>query len=190
MLSTLSHSGRRLSRFAVSARCCSSSSVLRDKTALVTGSTSGIGLSIAELLASRGCRVVITGFGDQKAALNQVQQSASTPSDVVFIDPDLSSKDESVRLVHDSVNAFNAQRLDIVVNNAGFQHISKIEDFDDAKYLSLMDLMLHSPFFITKAVIPYMRRNGYGRIINLASAHGLRASPFKGPYCVAKHGLV
>ena len=168
----------------------SSSFSFDGKSALITGSTSGIGLSITECLASKGCKVIITGLGDTETALNRVKASAldSNKDQIVFIEADLSKKEESKRLVAQSVDVFGS--LDIVVNNAGFQHVSPIESFDDSQYERMMNVMLNAPWFITKSVLPWMRRFGYGRVINIASAHGLRASPFKSAYCIAKHGVV
>eukprot|EP01083_Nonionella_stella_P108387 315242_1 len=162
------------------------------RTALVTGSTKGIGLCVAQSLASKGCKVAINGFGDIQNALHEVRSSAleSNKNDIHHIDADLSQKDEAIGLVKECVHVLGSDSLDIVVNNAGLIHVASIETFDDDAYLSEINIMLNAPFFITKTVLPIMRRNGFGRIINIASAHGLRASPLKGPYCIAKHGVV
>lgn len=164
--------------------CSSSNSI--SKTALITGSTSGIGLNIAESLASRGCKVVLTGFGDKDNALNKVKSSAKDPNSIYFIDADLSKREDAKNLVNQSIDCLGS--VDIVINNAGVQIVSPIESFDEDKYEMMIQVMLNAPFYITKTAIPSMRKNGYGRIINIASAHGLRSSPFKVPYCSAKHG--
>lgn len=161
-------------------------SKLDSKTALITGSTSGIGLNIAESLASEGCKVVLTGFGDKDNALNTVKASAKDPNSIHFIDADLCKREDAKNLVNESIDCLGS--LDIVINNAGVQIVSPIESFDEDKYEMMINVMLNAPFYISKTAIPNMRKNGYGRIINIASAHGLRSSPFKAPYCSAKHG--
>ena len=188
---TLTHHGTLL-RSNPSYRSFCVASNLNGKTALITGSTSGIGLSIAESLAAQGVKIVITGFGDTQHALNKVKSCAlhSNKDRIYFVDADLSNKNEAINLVNSSIDKLGSNSLDIVINNAGLQHVCPIETFDDDKYLMMINIMLNSPFFITKTVMPYMRKNGYGRIINISSAHGLRSSPNKAPYCAAKHGLV
>lgn len=163
--------------------------MLKGKVAVVTGSTSGIGLGIARAFAQQGANVVINGFGDpaeiekvraELAALHKVQ--------VLYDGADL-SKAEAVRaLVANTVQALG--RIDILVNNAGIQHTALIEDFPVEKWDAVLALNLSAVFHGTAAALPNMKKQGWGRIINIASAHGLVGSAQKSAYVAAKHGVV
>jgi 3-hydroxybutyrate dehydrogenase len=162
---------------------------LQGRAAVVTGSTSGIGLGVARALAAEGASVVLNGFGDP-ADIEQLRAglSAEFGIDAVYSDADLSRAD-GVR----AMMAFARDMIgptDILVNNAGIQFVSPIEDFPDEKWDAILAINLSSAFHAIKAALPDMRARGFGRIINVASAHGLVASPFKSAYVAAKHGVV
>lgn len=159
------------------------------KTALVTGSTQGIGFAIAHDLALAGHRVVIHGIEDDDVGCHIAQQLASeTGVNVDYIRCDLSISDESTELI-DRVEKI-AGRVDILVNNAGIQYISPIEDFSLVKWNLVLDINLTAPFLLMKSCIDGMRERGWGRIVNIASVHGLVGSVNKAAYLAAKHGLV
>ncbi|MGK2284542.1 3-hydroxybutyrate dehydrogenase [Pedomonas sp. V897] len=162
---------------------------LRGKTAAVTGSTSGIGLAVAEALASAGCNVALSGLGDPAAneAL-RARLEADHGVKVTLNSGDLSKPAEVRAYIEDAIAAFGA--VDILVNNAGVQHVSAVEDFPDDRWELILALNLSAAFYATKAALPGMKARGWGRIINIASAHGLVASPFKSAYVAAKHGLI
>jgi 3-hydroxybutyrate dehydrogenase len=159
------------------------------KTAIVTGSTSGIGLAIAQKFARSGMNVVLNGMGDSaeiektRAALAQ-----ETGVEVLFHPANLFEKPEIADMVATTEAKFG--RVDVLVNNAGIQFVSPIEDFPLEKWDAIIGLDLNAPFYAIKAVMRGMKERGYGRIINIASAHGLVASPFKSAYVAAKHGLL
>jgi 3-hydroxybutyrate dehydrogenase len=165
-------------------------SVMNDrKSALVTGSTSGIGLAIARSFAKAGYNVMLNGMGDP--AENEklrAELAGETGVDVHFDGADLLKADEVTRLVEATEAAFG--RLDILVNNAGIQFVSPIEDFPIEKWNAIQQLDLGAPFFAIRAAMRGMKQRKFGRIINIASAHGLVASPFKSAYVAAKHGLL
>eukprot|EP00483_Globobulimina_turgida_P002728 UN02733 len=168
----------------------SSSSSLDGKCALITGSTSGIGLSIAKNLASNGCKVVLTGLGDKDKALRDVRSVAIYPNEIYYVDYNLNDiPNGPINLVSSTLKLLD-NKCGIVVNNAGLQFISPIEQFPNDKWELLMNVMLNSPFYITKSVLPIMRNNKFGRIINISSAHGKVASVKKAAYCSAKHGII
>ena len=152
---------------------------VRDRRALVTGAASGIGLAIATRLSARGAHVVLTDV-----AGDRLQSAAAGLEGVVTIEADLSDSADVHRL------ADEAGEIDILVNNAGLQHVSPVEDFDDAAWHNLVDVMLTAPFLLIKDLLPGMYERGWGRIVNIASVHGLVASPFKAAYVSAKHGLL
>ncbi len=164
--------------------------VLEGRTALVTGSTSGIGLGIAMLYAQAGAKVMLNGLGKAEdiARARAEVSAASGGGDAPYSDHDL-SKPEAVReMIADAEAALG--RLDILVNNAGIQHVAPIEEFPDAKFDAIMAINFASNFHAIKAALPGMRARGWGRIINIASAHGLVASPHKVAYVAAKHAVV
>jgi len=161
---------------------------LKGKTALVTGSTSGIGLGVAQQLARQGAHIVLNGFGDVEGAKAAVAAVAATGVQVDYHGADMSKPAEIEALM-----AFAAQRfggVDILVNNAGIQHVAKVEDFPVEKWDAIIAINLSSAFHTSRLAIPAMRAKNWGRIINIASAHGLVASAAKSAYVAAKHGLV
>ena len=163
--------------------------MLKGKVAVVTGSTSGIGLGIASALAQQGADIVLNGFGDA-AEIEKVRAGLASQHGVrvVYDGADL-SKGEAVRgLIDNAVRQLG--RIDILVNNAGIQHTAPIEDFPVEKWDAIIALNLSAVFHGTAAALPYMKKQGFGRIINIASAHGLVASAFKSAYVAAKHGVV
>ncbi|SFI62520.1 3-hydroxybutyrate dehydrogenase [Albimonas pacifica] len=162
---------------------------LTGKTAVVTGSNSGIGLGIAECLAARGARVVINSFSDSDEDHALAEKIAKEHgADVAYIQADMSKGDQCRALLTKAEAKFGS--VDILVNNAGIQHVSPIEDFPAAKWDAIIAINLSSAFHTTAAALPIMRKGGWGRVVNIASAHGLTASPYKGAYVAAKHGVV
>lgn len=163
--------------------------MLKGKTALVTGSTSGIGFGIARALASRQCNVVLNGFGD----LAQIESLRSGIEReygvaVAYVAADMSRPAEIRTLVAAAHTRFGG--VDVLVNNAGIQHVAPVDEFPDDRWDAILAINLSSAFHAIKATLPGMRTRGWGRIINIASAHGLVASPNKSAYIAAKHGLV
>ena len=163
--------------------------MLKDKVALVTGSTSGIGLGIATGLAAQGCHVVLNGFGDA-GEIEQIRTDMSEKHgvQVIYSGADMSKGQEIETLVSEAKERLGG--LDIVVNNAGIQHVSPIEEFPPEKWDAILAISLSSTFHTTRLAVPGMKAKGWGRIVNIASAHGLIASPFKSAYVAAKHGMV
>jgi len=163
--------------------------LLAGKVAIVTGSTSGIGLGIATALAEAGANVVLNGLGktDEVNRTRQVLEQ-STGVRVAFDDANLMNPVETAAMVERTEEMFG--RVDILVNNAGIQHVAPLEAFPDAKWDAIIALNLSAVFHATKAAFTGMKLRKFGRIINVASAHGLVASPFKSAYVAAKHGVV
>lgn len=163
--------------------------MLSGKVALITGSTSGIGYGVAKSLAAQGATIVLNGFADDEDIKNMRQELGDlNGGNCIYIGGDLSNPSDVKSLVEDAVSQLG--RVDILVNNAGIQHVSDVEDFPDEKWEFMLSLMLSAPFYAIKQVLPYMKKNGWGRIINIASAHGRVASPHKAAYVACKHGLV
>ncbi len=163
--------------------------MIRNKTAIVTGSTSGIGLGIAEALAKEGCNVVLNSFTDSADDHALAERLAADHGvKAKYVRADMAKPAECRRLVEAAAEAFG--RVDILVNNAGIQHVARVEEFPVEKWDAILAINLSSAFHTSAAAIPAMRAAGWGRIINIASAHGLTASPFKSAYVSAKHGLV
>ena len=162
---------------------------LDGKVALVTGSTSGIGLGIARALAGSGARIALNGFGTPDTVVAEV---AGIENDfgvsAIHLGADMAKAGEIAALIEKALDAFG--RLDILVNNAGIQHVAKVEEFPVEKWDAILAINLSSAFHTTRLALPIMRRNGYGRIVNIASAHALVGSPFKSAYVAAKHGLL
>jgi 3-hydroxybutyrate dehydrogenase len=163
--------------------------MLKDKTAVVTGSNSGIGLGIAEALAAAGCDVVLNSFTDSPDDHALAERVASTHGvQAKYIRADMVRPDECRRLVEQAAEAFGP--VQVLVNNAGIQHVARVEEFPPEKWDAIIAINLSSAFHTIAAAVPGMRQAGWGRIVNIASAHGLTASPFKSAYIAAKHGLV
>jgi 3-hydroxybutyrate dehydrogenase len=162
--------------------------MLRDKVAIVTGSTSGIGLGIAEALAAAGAHIVLNGFGNtEQIETLRAELAARHKVRVVFSPADLSQPDAAIEMVRNAERELG--RVDILVNNAGIQFVAPIEEFPAAKWHQIIAINLSSNFFAMQAAIPGMKARGWGRIINIASAHALVGSPFKSAYVAAKHGV-
>ncbi len=163
---------------------------LQGRAALVTGSTSGIGLGIARALAGQGADVVLNGFGEA-SQISALQDEFSRSYGVLatYSDADL-SKSDAIKTLFDQITVSGPGRLDILVNNAGVQHVAPITEFPPEKWDLILALNLSAAFHTMRLAIPLMRQNGFGRIVNIASAHGLVASPFKSAYVAAKHGLL
>ena len=158
---------------------------LAGRTAIVTGSTSGIGLGIARELARAGADVVLNSYTDDDADRALAEEiTAAGGGRARYVSADLSDGDAARRLVAE------AGACDILINNAGIQHVAPIEDFPRAKWDAIIAINLSSAFHTTAAALPMMRAAGWGRVINIASAHGLTASPYKSAYVAAKHGIV
>jgi len=162
--------------------------MLKGKSALVTGSTSGIGLAIARAMAAQGANVTINGFGD-KAAIEKERSGIETEFSVkaVYSPADMTKPAEIAQMVKTAEKTFGS--LDVLVNNAGIQFVSPIEDFPIDKWDQILAINLSAAFHAIRAAVPGMKSRKWGRIISTASAHSLVASPFKAAYVTAKHGL-
>ncbi|NUP08054.1 MAG: 3-hydroxybutyrate dehydrogenase [Polyangiaceae bacterium] len=159
------------------------------KVALVTGSTSGIGLGIARAFAARGAHVLLNGFGNVEAALADVRGAASEPDARVLHHPaDMSRPSEVDAMMRYADDVFGG--VDILVNNAGIQHVAPVEAFAPERWDAVLAINLTSAFHTMRLALPRMRDKGWGRIVNVASVHGLVASAYKAAYVAAKHGLV
>ncbi|MDP4026532.1 3-hydroxybutyrate dehydrogenase [Methylobacterium sp. NEAU 140] len=165
-----------------------SSKTLSSKTALVTGSTSGIGLAIARALAAQGANVVLNGFGDA-AAIESARAGIESEFGVkaLYEGADMTKPDEIAAMVREVEGAFGS--VDVLVNNAGIQFVSPVDEFPPEKWEQIIAINLSSAFYTMRAAIPGMKARGWGRIINTASAHSIVASPFKSAYVAAKHGI-
>ena len=163
--------------------------MLKGKTALVTGSTSGIGLAIARALAKDGANLTLNGFGD-KAAIETQRAGIEEEFGVkaLYLPADMGKPGEIAAMIRTTEQEFGA--LDVLVNNAGIQHVANIEDFPPEKWDAIIGVNLSSSFHSIRAALPGMKQRKWGRIINIASAHGLVASAQKVAYVAAKHGLV
>ncbi|MDL9998195.1 3-hydroxybutyrate dehydrogenase [Variovorax sp. J22P240] len=159
--------------------------MLKGKTALVTGSTSGIGLGIAKALAQQGANVVLNGFGDVEGAKAEI---SALDVQVDYHGADMSKPAQIEDLMKFAATRFG--HVDVLVNNAGIQHVSNVEDFPIERWDAVIAINLSSAFHTTRLAIPAMREANWGRIINIASAHGLVASAQKSAYVAAKHGIV
>lgn len=159
------------------------------KTAIITGSNSGIGLGIAHALAGAGHNVVINSFTDRQEDHDLAATIAKEHGvNVIYMSADMAKADDCRTLIEKSVEAFGS--ADILVNNAGIQHVAPVEEFPTEQWDRIIAINLTSAFHTSAAAIPHMKKFGWGRIINIASAHGLVASPFKSAYVAAKHGIV
>ena len=164
-------------------------STLKGRIALVTGSTSGIGLGIAHALAGAGCHIVLNGFGDKieiEALRADIAQRFGVQT--AYSDADMSQPAAIRAMVTDAQALFGS--LDVLVNNAGIQHVAPIEEFPDERWNAVLAINLSSAFHTIKSALPGMRQRGWGRIVNIASTHGLVGSAQKAAYVAAKHALV
>jgi 3-hydroxybutyrate dehydrogenase len=163
--------------------------MLKGKAAIVTGSTSGIGIGIATALAAEGCSVMLNGFGEAPAIEALRAKLASAHGvDVAYSPADMSKPQQIRELVAETVRQLGG--IDILVNNAGIQHVAKVVDFPEERWDAVIAINMSAAFHSTKAALPHMATKKWGRIINIASAHGLVASGEKAAYVTAKHGLV
>ena len=163
--------------------------MLKGKSAIVTGSTSGIGLGIARALAHNGTDIVLNGFGDaREIEFTRAEMERQYGVKVRYSGADMSQPAQIRAMAELAHTDFG--KVDIVVNNAGIQHVAPIEEFADDKWDAVLAINLSSSFHLIKAVTPGMKARRFGRIINIASAHGLTASQFKSAYVAAKHGLI
>ena len=163
--------------------------MLKQKSAIVTGSTSGIGLGIARGLAEQGADILLNGFGNaDEIEFTRAEMERQYGVKVRYSGADMSRPDE-IRAMAELARA-EFGKVDIVVNNAGIQHVAPIEEFPVEKWDAILAINLSSAFHLSRAVVPGMKARRFGRIVNVASAHGLTASPFKSAYVAAKHGLI
>lgn len=163
--------------------------MLTGKTALITGSTSGIGLGIAKALALQNAHIILHGLGDK----DQIEKTRKdienlTTGRVIFLEANMQNPQEINAMMSQAAQQLGG--VDILVNNAGIQLVNPLDDYPEDKWEAIIAINLSSAFYTTKAVIPYMKKAGWGRILNIASVHGLVASPFKSAYVAAKHGMV
>ena len=163
--------------------------MLKGKSAVVTGSTSGIGLGIARALAKEGVNLMLNGFGDA-AEIEKLRSdiAAEFGVKVVYDGADMSKGEAIAAFIKKAEQELGG--IDILVNNAGIQFVSPVDEFPDAKWDAIQDINLSSSYHCIKTALPGMKKKGWGRIVNIASAHGLVASPFKSAYVAAKHGQV
>ena len=163
--------------------------MLKGKTAVVTGSTSGIGLGIAEGFAKEGINLVLNGFGDA-AEIETIRAGLASKFGikVTYDGADMSKPEQIEAMMKKAAADFGG--VDILINNAGIQHVCPVEDFPTAKWDAIIAINMSSAFHTTKMAVPYMKSKGWGRIINIASAHAMVASPFKSAYVASKHGIM
>jgi 3-hydroxybutyrate dehydrogenase len=162
--------------------------MLRGKAAIVTGSTSGIGLGIAGALAAEGCAVMLNGFGDADE-IDKTRRSLEAEHGVPvrYSPADMSRPDQIGEMVRQTEAELGS--VDVLVNNAGIQHVAPVEEFPPEKWEAIIAINLSAPFYATRAALPGMKARGWGRIVNIISTHGLVASEQKAAYVAAKHGL-
>ena len=163
--------------------------MLKGKNALVTGSTSGIGLGIAEGFAKEGMNLMLNGFGDA-AEIEKLRESLAAKFGVrvLYNGADMSNPGQIEAMMRKTQSELGG--VDVLVNNAGIQHVAPVEEFPPAKWDAIIAINLSSAFHTTRMAVPYMKSKGWGRIINVASAHALVASPFKSAYVASKHGIL
>ena len=162
--------------------------MLKGKTALITGSTSGIGLGIAERVAAEGANIVLNGFGDV-AEIERLRAALAAKHrvTVVYDGADMSKPDAIAAMVASASREFGG--IDVLINNAGIQHVAPVDDFPVAKWDAIIAINLSAAFHTVRAVLPAMKQKHWGRVVNIASAHALVASPYKSAYVAAKHGI-
>lgn len=162
---------------------------LRGKSAIVTGSTSGIGLGIARALGGAGVNIMFNGFGTL-SEITELRRDLEKRGaiETAFSQADMAKEDDIAQMIEDARSAFG--QIDILVNNAGIQHVEPVETFPTSKWDAIIAIDLSAAFHTIRAVVPEMKKRGWGRIINIASAHALVASPFKSAYVAAKHGIL
>ncbi len=162
--------------------------MLNSKTAIITGSTSGIGSGIARALGQAGCNIVIHG-SRKPDAVESVRSELETEYGITarYYRADMSNPDEIEKMILDAESSFGS--VDIIVNNAGIQHVAPVDEFPMEKWDAILSINLTAAFHMIRIATPVMRKQGWGRIVNIASAHALIASPFKSAYVAAKHGL-
>jgi 3-hydroxybutyrate dehydrogenase len=162
---------------------------LSGRVGLVTGSTSGIGLGIARALARAGSAIVLNGFGKaEEISATQVMLANEYGVAVEYSSADMSNLASIAEMIEMTIAEFG--RLDVLVNNAGIQHVAPLQEFPAEKWDAILAINLSSAFHTTRLALPHMIANKWGRVINIASAHGLVASPFKAAYVAAKHGMI
>ena len=162
--------------------------MFRGKTALVTGSTSGIGLGIARALAAQGANIVLNGFGDA-AEINRLRTDLAREHgvNVLYDGADMSRAEAIESMMSAAIGEFGA--IDLLINNAGIQHVAPVDEFPVDKWNAILAINLSAAFHTIRLALPAMKRRGFGRVVNVASAHALVASPFKSAYVAAKHGI-
>ena len=158
------------------------------KSAIITGSSSGIGLGIAEYFAKNGLNVMLNGIEPPEQMEETVRKLSAHGVKVAYSPANMMKPEQIAELFQQAEDLFG--QVDIIVNNAGIQHVAPIEEFPEGKWDAIIAINLSSAFHLTKAAIPAMKARGWGRVINIASAHGLVASPYKSAYVAAKHGVV
>jgi len=156
---------------------------LKGRTALVTGSTSGIGQGIAELYAAEGANVVLNGFGDS-GAIEELRRKLSRHGVRIGYDGANMSKASEIEAMMTRIG-----EIDILVNNAGIQHVRPLPEFEPETFALMLRIMVEAPFLLIRAVLPGMYERGFGRIVNIASTAGLKGYPYVSAYCAAKHAL-
>ena len=173
----------------VKSKSITAARALTGRVSLVTGSTSGIGLGIARALAAAGSEIILNGFGTPESIAEAQAQIASEFNVRVLYSPTDMSKPVSIRkMIETTLESFG--RLDVLVNNAGIQHVAPLQEFPPEKWDAILAINLSSAFHTSRFVLPSMLDHKWGRIINIASAHGLVGSPFKSAYVAAKHGIL
>lgn len=161
---------------------------LTGKTALITGSTSGIGLGMAQKFAEAGANIVLNGFGDEAEIQKNVQALESKGIKVLYSGADMSKPNEIAGMTGEALKRFG--KVDVLINNAGIQHVQPIDEFPPEKWDAIIAINLSSAFHTTRLLAPAMKEQRWGRVINVASVHGLVASAYKAAYVAAKHGIM
>jgi 3-hydroxybutyrate dehydrogenase len=162
---------------------------MKNKSAVITGSTSGIGLAIARHLAEAGCNIMLNGFGERDE-IDSLQKELSEQNQVkvIYSDADMTVPEQINTMVQTAAESFGG--VDILVNNAGIQHVAPVEEFPTEKWNAIIAINLSAAFHTIRTALPHMKKKKWGRIINIASAHALAASPFKSAYVATKHGIL